>query len=282
MRRIRESPSWAGLLRWSRRGEQQARLRAVPSVNVSMCAVLYPLHGEPCHFLKGQCLLWASFFVRRFPLGVALSFVIGPTELIKCKMQSGSHTSILKCIKDVYRTVREHHCVFPSAAPPFPNVCSVAAARTDDALPQEGVRGFGRGFGATVCREVPGNIVFFATYEGLQVCHHPWPCEFEQKTPTASTRTGICAAQLLCKACCAPRSCCSRVPRVADIVVPTKQQSLTRYTVVHVRKISSGVDSHLAGRRQRRARRARVRCAPPLPAQHTPAGAFTSRRLCPY
>lgn len=70
--------------------------------------------------------------------GAALSGILSPVELIKCRMQvhGPRYTSSWHCIKEVIR--------------------------------QEGLRGLGRGLGATLCREIPGNMIFFSVYEGLR------------------------------------------------------------------------------------------------------------------
>eukprot|EP00201_Polytomella_parva_P020724 CAMPEP_0175040172 /NCGR_PEP_ID=MMETSP0052_2-20121109/1091_1 /TAXON_ID=51329 ORGANISM="Polytomella parva, Strain SAG 63-3" /NCGR_SAMPLE_ID=MMETSP0052_2 /ASSEMBLY_ACC=CAM_ASM_000194 /LENGTH=209 /DNA_ID=CAMNT_0016302305 /DNA_START=496 /DNA_END=1125 /DNA_ORIENTATION=+ len=71
--------------------------------------------------------------------GVALSFALGPTELIKCRMQAttaAAYRSTGDCIRHLIRT--------------------------------EGYQGLYRGLGATMLREAPGNAIFFAVYEGLR------------------------------------------------------------------------------------------------------------------
>ncbi len=76
--------------------------------------------------------------------GVALSAVLGPTELVKCRVQAGGDAGV------------------------------AAAARRIWA--QDGARGFARGLGATLAREVPGNAIFFATYEGERTTCCPSAC----------------------------------------------------------------------------------------------------------
>lgn len=70
--------------------------------------------------------------------GVALSFILGPTELIKCRLQARNtiYKGPLDCVQ---QTIRE-----------------------------EGLRGLTRGMGATMAREVPGNALFFYVYEWLR------------------------------------------------------------------------------------------------------------------
>lgn len=70
--------------------------------------------------------------------GVALSFVLGPTELIKCRLQmaGSAYSGPLHCVATTVR--------------------------------REGLRGLTRGLGATIIREIPGNVVFFTTYELLR------------------------------------------------------------------------------------------------------------------
>ena len=72
--------------------------------------------------------------------GAALSFILGPVELVKCRLQlqHAYYRSPLTCLR---LTVQD-----------------------------EGLRGLCRGLGATLVREVPGNAIFFTTYE---VRHHP-------------------------------------------------------------------------------------------------------------
>lgn len=52
------------------------------------------------------------------PAGVALSFVIAPTELIKCRVQAHANTSILKSIRHVYATVRSEADALLAVGPP--------------------------------------------------------------------------------------------------------------------------------------------------------------------
>eukprot|EP00803_Ostreobium_quekettii_P008881 evm.model.scf_335EXC.7 EVM.evm.TU.scf_335EXC.7 scf_335EXC:36030-41569(-) len=71
--------------------------------------------------------------------GVALSFVLGPAELIKCRMQvavGSQYTSPMHCLRF--------------------------------AIQSEGYWGLTRGLGGTLAREVPGNAIFFTSYELLR------------------------------------------------------------------------------------------------------------------
>ncbi|KAK9819709.1 hypothetical protein WJX72_001523 [[Myrmecia] bisecta] len=78
--------------------------------------------------------------------GMMLSTVLGPFELVKCRMQLGVqggyhvYTSPLHCIQQLIRN--------------------------------EGYWGLTRGIGATMAREVPGNAIFFSCYEALR---HTFP-----------------------------------------------------------------------------------------------------------
>ncbi|GFR45843.1 hypothetical protein Agub_g7209 [Astrephomene gubernaculifera] len=74
--------------------------------------------------------------------GVALSGILGPTELVKCRMQQAGSAARypggpLQCLREV-------------------------VAR------EGGLRGLTRGLGATLTREVPGNALFFTAYEALR------------------------------------------------------------------------------------------------------------------
>ena len=66
--------------------------------------------------------------------GVALSVVLSPLELVKCRVQAGVDASVTDAVRRVWR--------------------------------QGGPTGFSRGFGAMLARELPGNALFFASYEG--------------------------------------------------------------------------------------------------------------------
>jgi hypothetical protein len=68
--------------------------------------------------------------------GAALSGILSPLELLKCRVQAGEDASV------------------------------AAAARR--VLFSHGPRGLLRGLGPTLCRELPGNALFFASYEALQ------------------------------------------------------------------------------------------------------------------
>lgn len=70
--------------------------------------------------------------------GLCLSSVISPFELVKCRLQApqGKGMSPLSTIRGI--------------------------------IGDEGVRGLGRGLGGTLTREVPGNAIFFASYEMMR------------------------------------------------------------------------------------------------------------------
>ncbi|KAJ9514808.1 hypothetical protein QJQ45_028470 [Haematococcus lacustris] len=75
--------------------------------------------------------------------GAALSLLLSPVELLKCRMQSAEYRQL-----------------------------GGPGAVLRDLLAAEGPRGLGRGLGATVMREVPGNALFFVVYEGLKRALH--------------------------------------------------------------------------------------------------------------
>jgi solute carrier family 25 carnitine/acylcarnitine transporter 20/29 len=93
-------------------------------------AVLSQLDFLPEHFAVPVSAATAGFF---------LSFVVSPVELIKCRMQLGaadkthSYTGAWDCTKQV--------------------------------LKSEGPKGLLRGLYGTMCREMPGNAVYFETYK---------------------------------------------------------------------------------------------------------------------
>lgn len=69
--------------------------------------------------------------------GGAVSIVLNPTELVKCRMQAEPMRwrHALHCAQDVYK--------------------------------EAGMRAFGVGFGATLVREIPGTAAYFGTYEAF-------------------------------------------------------------------------------------------------------------------
>ncbi|KAL4424570.1 hypothetical protein ABPG77_009154 [Micractinium sp. CCAP 211/92] len=74
--------------------------------------------------------------------GCMLSFVLSPAELVKCRLQLGgtarhhSYSGPLDCLRQTVRS--------------------------------EGLRGLMRGLGGTMAREIPGNAVYFSTYQLLR------------------------------------------------------------------------------------------------------------------
>ena len=79
-----------------------------------------------------------------FGAGLAVSVVLTPIELVKCRMQV---QDTLPPEKQVYKGV--WHC----------------ACRT---VSQEGVRGLFRGYTSFAAREAPGSALWYAVYEGLR------------------------------------------------------------------------------------------------------------------
>lgn len=74
--------------------------------------------------------------------GLLLSAVVGPTDLIKCRIQDGQYAGLVEGVRDVVR--------------------------------RQGVMGLGRGTLATMAREIPGNAIFFTVYEALQMTFPRW------------------------------------------------------------------------------------------------------------
>lgn len=93
--------------------------------------------------------------------GVAISFVSGPTELVKCRMQANpfKYNGVLDCTRRVY-----------------------AAG---------GLRAFAVGGGSTLLREAPGTAIFFGVYEGLTRAFKSW----------RGTKTNNMAEQVLAGGC---------------------------------------------------------------------------------
>ncbi len=125
--------------------------------------------------------------------GVALSVVLSPVELIKCRLQLGSYDKQFHRHKgplDVLRSV----------------------------VAEEGVRGLSRGMGATMAREVPGNAIYFVAYHGLRRWVDAAMCMEEQHgvvrnmyEATAAVTCGGAAGVVMwyvwvvCKAMCSNR-----------------------------------------------------------------------------
>lgn len=74
--------------------------------------------------------------------GFLLSGIVSPTDLIKCRVQDGQFGGPRGAIVDIYK--------------------------------KGGLSGFGKGLGATLLREVPGNALFFTTYEVTQLVFPRW------------------------------------------------------------------------------------------------------------
>lgn len=74
--------------------------------------------------------------------GLLLSVVVAPTDLVKCRVQDGQYAGPREAVADIYR--------------------------------RDGARGFTRGALATLAREIPGNAIFFATYELAQSAFPRW------------------------------------------------------------------------------------------------------------
>ncbi|GMH43198.1 hypothetical protein BSKO_11120 [Bryopsis sp. KO-2023] len=88
-----------------------------------------PADQPPLHFVP----------IAAGSAGIFLSVVLGPTELVKCRMQvaGGSrYNGPMHCLQRCYET--------------------------------EGLRGLTRGMHATMAREVPGNAIFFTIYEAMR------------------------------------------------------------------------------------------------------------------
>ena len=107
-----------------------------------------PQHGQQLPPLSAVPLAGAT-------AGLILPFILSPTELVKCRMQMAQHSSPTQCLAHIWKT--------------------------------EGVRGFTRGFFPTMCREVPGNAIFFTTYEGLR---RLWPVRRTSEAHPSSSSTG--------------------------------------------------------------------------------------------
>ena len=89
------------------------------------------------HFTADPAL--ADVGVAAAVAGVALSFVLSPVELVKCRLQV--HGPLY---------LNPAHCVRLT-------------------VQREGWHGLTRGLGATMLREIPGNAIFFTVYEVLHV-----------------------------------------------------------------------------------------------------------------
>lgn len=103
--------------------------------------------------------------------GVALSAVLGPAELVKCRVQAGGDAGVRAAVARIFR--------------------------------ENGLPGFARGLGATLAREVPGNAIFFASYEGASPRRRqtaalltPFPPAALQRSAPAGVSPG--ASAVLC------------------------------------------------------------------------------------
>jgi hypothetical protein len=92
------------------------------------------LSADGAEALPGRLGQTGDALVAGAVAGVALSAVLGPTELVKCRVQAGGDAGVAVAVRRIWSS--------------------------------DGPRGFTRGLGATLAREMPGNAIFFATYEG--------------------------------------------------------------------------------------------------------------------
>ena len=83
----------------------------------------------------------ANNFINGVNAGLLTTFVVTPFERVKIRAQNNHAFESKDAALDIMRT--------------------------------EGIRGFGRGWTATLCREVPGYGFYFAT---LTYCQKKWPC----------------------------------------------------------------------------------------------------------
>ena len=79
--------------------------------------------------------------------GFLLSAIVGPTDLIKCRVQDGQYFGPREAISHIYK--------------------------------KGGIVGFSKGLNATLLREVPGNAIFFTTYEVAQMAFPRWETELK-------------------------------------------------------------------------------------------------------
>ena len=101
--------------------------------------VLCPHDDAPSLSILGICGAWAGFMQ---------CFVVGPIELVRCRLQ----TDMSRKVKTGTVWERDPH---------FREIRSIYRN-------EGGIRGFFRGFNATVIRDVPGFMIQFYTYESLK------------------------------------------------------------------------------------------------------------------
>ena len=94
--------------------------------------------------------------------GVALTVVLSPLELLKCRVQAGADESVRAAARRVWA--------------------------------QAGLRGFARGLGPTLAREVPGNALFFASYEGASCIPSSVPSRPHSVHPLAALQRSSASA----------------------------------------------------------------------------------------
>mmetsp|Transcript_30496 Transcript_30496/g.58717 ORF Transcript_30496/g.58717 Transcript_30496/m.58717 type:complete len:296 (+) Transcript_30496:140-1027(+) len=101
---------------------------------------------------KGKDMDASGLVISGIVSGTVLSFILAPTELVKCRMQAGA----------------------PPGHTPYSGPMDVIAR----ILRHEGAYGAGmwRGLGGTLAREIPGNTVFFCVYEGMRTLLPRQPC----------------------------------------------------------------------------------------------------------
>lgn len=113
---------------------------ASPLVGVGIVnSLLFGVYGAALRFFSNDQVTTSSIFAAGCASGLVNSFFSCPIELVKIRLQSqrssiGYHGP-MDCIKKIYR--------------------------------KDGARGFYRGFGTTVLREIPSYGVYFASYHVL-------------------------------------------------------------------------------------------------------------------
>lgn len=100
-------------------------------------AVNYAVYGAVRRRLEaaGGCSEPAAAMLAGAAGGAALSLVLSPVELLKCRVQAGEDANVRAALRRVVATT--------------------------------GVRGLAQGLLPTLAREIPGNALYFASYEAM-------------------------------------------------------------------------------------------------------------------
>ncbi|EEH59587.1 mitochondrial carrier family [Micromonas pusilla CCMP1545] len=130
--------------------------------------------------------------------GAVLSLVVAPTDLIKCQVQDGQFASAREAVAAggrlctyLFTAHTSRRRTYSHRSSPLDRI-DVKLTRPTSidrvaAYERDGIRGLFRGTFATMLREIPGNALFFATYELAQSAFPRWTRKPARREDASST-----------------------------------------------------------------------------------------------